>query len=45
MTPPDGDPHLVLDRARDLLRDEYGIAHTTLQVEPESLKGCAELAW
>lgn len=45
MTNPDGDPHLVLDRARDLLRDEYGIAHATLQVEPESHQGCAEMAW
>ncbi|MFV1960193.1 MAG: cation diffusion facilitator family transporter [Acidimicrobiia bacterium] len=45
MTTPEGDAHLVLDRARDLLRDEYGIAHATLQVEPESHIGCAELAW
>ena len=45
MTTPNGDPHLVLDRARDLLRDQYGIAHATLQVEPESHAGCAELAW
>jgi cobalt-zinc-cadmium efflux system protein len=45
MTTPEGDAHMVLDRARDLLRDEYGIAHATLQVEPESHIGCAELAW
>lgn len=45
MTSTECDPHSVLDRARDLLRDEYGIAHATLQVEPESHEGCAELAW
>lgn len=45
MTTPQADAHSVLDRARDLLRDEYGIAHATLQVEPESHAGCAELAW
>lgn len=38
------DPHPVLDRARTILQD-YGIAHATLQVEPESHEGCAELSW
>jgi cobalt-zinc-cadmium efflux system protein len=39
------DAHGVLDRARDLLRDEYAIAHATLQVEPEDHRGCAEVNW
>jgi cobalt-zinc-cadmium efflux system protein len=39
------DPHPILDRARGLLQDEYGIAHATLQVEPDSHSGCAEINW
>ena len=41
----DTDHHAVLDQARDLLRAEHGIDHATLQVEPESHEGCAEVAW
>lgn len=29
------DLHPVLDRTRDLLRDKYGVTHTTIQCEPE----------
>ena len=39
------DHHAVLDQARDLLRAEYGIDHATLQVEPDTHEGCAEVAW
>jgi cobalt-zinc-cadmium efflux system protein len=39
------DHHRVLDRARDLLRDRYGIGHATLQVEPEDHTGCDEVGW
>jgi cobalt-zinc-cadmium efflux system protein len=39
------DSHGVLDRARDVLRDGYGIAHATLQVEPDTHRGCEELTW
>jgi cobalt-zinc-cadmium efflux system protein len=39
------DPHGVLDRARDVLRDEYDISHATLQVEPDDHTGCAEVSW
>ena len=39
------DHHAVLDRARDLLRDDYGIGHATLQVEPDDHRGCEEVAW
>lgn len=39
------DAHGVLDRARDLLQHEHGIDHATLQVEPASHTGCAEVAW
>jgi cobalt-zinc-cadmium efflux system protein len=39
------DHHRVLDRARDLLRDDYGIGHATLQVEPDDHRGCDEVGW
>jgi len=39
------DPHPVLDRARSLLEGRYGISHATLQVEPDSHQGCAEVNW
>jgi cobalt-zinc-cadmium efflux system protein len=39
------DAHGVLDRARDVLRDRYEIAHATLQVEPDDHTGCAEVEW
>jgi cobalt-zinc-cadmium efflux system protein len=40
-----GDTHDVLDAARVALRDKHGIAHATLQVEPETHEGCAEVGW
>lgn len=45
MTREDTDPHRVLDAARDLLRDRHGVAHATLQVEPGTHTGCAEITW
>lgn len=45
MIPEGTDPHPVLDGARQLLRDEHGIVHATLQVEPDSHRGCHEIAW
>ncbi|HET6954331.1 MAG TPA: cation diffusion facilitator family transporter [Acidimicrobiales bacterium] len=39
------DTHAVLDRARVVLRDNHGIDHATLQVEPESHEGCDEIMW
>ncbi len=39
------DPHPVLDSARALLRNDYDIAHATLQVEPDDHEGCAEISW
>ncbi|MER6599079.1 cation diffusion facilitator family transporter [Streptomyces rubiginosohelvolus] len=39
------DGHSVLDEARDLLRDRYGVAHATLQVEPASHTGCDRVGW
>lgn len=39
------DSHEVLDRARDVLRNDYEIPHATLQVEPDTHQGCAEVAW
>lgn len=45
MTKIDSDPHPILDRARDLLQTEHDIDHATLQVEPESHRGCSEISW
>ncbi|MCB1015140.1 MAG: cation transporter [Acidimicrobiales bacterium] len=42
---PETDHHGVLDQARDLLRSQHGIDHATLQVEPDTHEGCAEIAW
>ena len=39
------DPHGLLDGARSLLADEYGISHGTFQVEPVSHTGCTEVDW
>ena len=39
------DPHPILDRARELLEVEHGIRHATLQVEPDTHEGCAEINW
>jgi cobalt-zinc-cadmium efflux system protein len=39
------DTHAVLDRARVVMRDEHGIDHATLQIEPDTHQGCDELAW
>ena len=45
MVADDAEHHGVLDQARELLADRYGISHGTFQVEPESHTGCAELHW
>ena len=37
--------HGVLDRARALLADGYGITHATFQVEPDDHRGCEEMTW
>ena len=39
------DAHGVLDQARSVLRDRYGIAHATLQVEPDDHQGCDDVNW
>lgn len=45
MTPTEVDTHLVLDQATKMLRDDFGIAHATLQVEPETHQQCVETSW
>lgn len=46
LTTPEGvDPHPVLDQARHLLANQHGIAHATLQVEPDTHIGCQEITW
>ncbi len=37
--------HGVLDRARALLSERYGINHATFQVEPDDHHGCDEMTW
>lgn len=39
------DPHTILDRASTVLREQYGIAHATLQIEPDTHRECTEVAW
>ena len=39
------DTHAVLDQARSLLADRYGVAHATLQIEPDDHTGCDEVEW
>ena len=39
------DPHPVLDQARALLEHDYRICHATLQVEPDTHRGCTEVSW
>ena len=39
------DYHTVLDRARTVLTDGFGIDHATLQVEPDTHQGCTEITW
>lgn len=39
------DSHRILDQARHLLQEGYGIAHATLQVEPADHRGCDEMVW
>ena len=45
VTGPQADHHEVLDNARDVLRDRFGITHATLQVEPADHTGCEDLTW
>ena len=39
------DSHAVLDRARELLAERHGIAHSTVQVEPDDHRGCQDVSW
>lgn len=45
MTTDDVDPHPVLDAAHTILEGRYGISHATLQIEPDTHHGCAEVTW
>ncbi|GAA1695016.1 cation diffusion facilitator family transporter [Glycomyces endophyticus] len=42
VTTPGADDHAVLDRAQRLMRDDHGIAHATVQLEPAVHAGCDE---
>ena len=39
------DSHQVLDRARQLLEETYGIGHGTFQIEPDTHTGCEQVTW
>lgn len=39
------DHHGVLDQARVLMAETYGIEHGTFQVEPDSHTGCTDVDW
>ena len=39
------DHHGVLDRARELLAERHGLAHATLQIEPDNHEGCDRVDW
>ncbi|WP_406829907.1 cation diffusion facilitator family transporter [Pedococcus sp. KACC 23699] len=39
------DAHAVLDDARQVMRGRFGVEHATLQVEPDTHTGCAEVTW
>jgi cobalt-zinc-cadmium efflux system protein len=45
VTGDEADAHGVLDAARDVLREQHGVAHATLQVEPLAHNGCDEVDW
>jgi cobalt-zinc-cadmium efflux system protein len=45
MTVEGADPHEVLDGARAVMREEFGVEHATLQVEPQSHTGCHDVTW
>lgn len=45
MTTAGTDAHAVLDQARQVLSDTYGITHATFQVEPDAHDGCHEVTW
>lgn len=39
------DGHGVLDQARQVLDEGYGISHGTFQIEPDDHTGCHEVTW
>ncbi|MFV0259879.1 MAG: cation diffusion facilitator family transporter [Acidimicrobiales bacterium] len=45
VTDPDADREAVLDRARTLLDDRYGIGHGTFQVEAAGARRCDDAMW
>lgn len=45
MTTTDTDAHSVLDVARSTLEERFSISHATIQVEPTTHEGCAEMTW
>jgi len=45
MTRTGADGHQILDRARQLLRENYGIGHGTFQIEPDTHTGCEQVTW
>lgn len=42
---PGADHHDVLDASETVLRERFGIAHSTVQVEPRTHTGCDDVGW
>ena len=45
MTRTGADSHQILDRAREVLQETYGIGHGTFQIEPDTHTGCEQVTW
>lgn len=45
VTDAESDDHSVLDQARHLLADRYGVTHGTFQIEPVTHTGCHDVTW
>ncbi|MEO6651736.1 MAG: cation diffusion facilitator family transporter [Ilumatobacteraceae bacterium] len=45
MTERGTDAHSVLDQARIVMTDTFGVTHGTFQIEPDDHTGCEEVSW
>jgi cobalt-zinc-cadmium efflux system protein len=45
MIPEGADTHPILDAAQSILQQRHGIAHATVQIEPDTHHSCDEITW
>jgi cobalt-zinc-cadmium efflux system protein len=45
MIPEGADTHPILDAAQNILQQRHGIAHATVQIEPDTHHSCDEITW